>query len=80
MDLNIHENPGEFGAASSVILVALLDTLVAKGIISGTDVVNLLGNSSRTVAPYLTTAQGKGAARIINELLFRYAKQNTSKS
>lgn len=80
MDLNTLEHPGEFGTASSVILVALLDILIAKGTISGTDAVNLLGNSSRAVAPYITTAQGKGAARIINELFLRYSKQNSSKS
>lgn len=55
----------EIGNATSAVLIALLQTLIAKGVLSNTEVRTLLGKAASDLGPHDYTAPVKGAIGVI---------------
>jgi hypothetical protein len=58
--------------AGGVIVTALLDTLIEKGILSHRDVRAVLETAVEDLGPYQTTPEGFEATSIVADLLQRY--------
>ncbi len=55
----------EIGNATSAVLISLLQTLVAKGVVSNTEVRALLAKAASDLGPHEYTAPVKGAIGVI---------------
>ena len=55
----------EIGNATSAVLISLLQTLVAKGVVSNTEVRALLAKAASDLGPHDYTAPVKGAIGVI---------------
>ncbi len=55
----------EIGNATSAVLISLLQTLVAKGVVSNTEVRALLAKAANNLGPHEYTAPVKGAIGVI---------------
>lgn len=80
MDLIAKDSPTEHGAVASLLVVALIDALLDDNTLSREKVIALLRTARRRASPYAATGNGRGAIRIIDELIIGYAEKNASQS
>jgi hypothetical protein len=64
--------------AGGLIATALMDTLVAKGVLSAGDARNVLLKARRTVGTCSLNEEQQGAASILDFFLNRYPTHNAS--
>lgn len=80
MDLVAKDSPTEHGAVASLLVVALMNTLIDAKVLGRPQILALLREARSQASIYAATGNGRGSIRIIDELIVRYSKEDADES
>lgn len=72
-----HSFTAEFAIINTAVLIKLMETLVAKGVLSSGDVRAIFSSAAGEIAPFQTAATQRAVALIDEQLLPKFAKSGS---